>query len=347
MAEHRGGSNCDVVIADAYFKGLKNIDYEKGLASMIKNATVPPGDDERKEGRGGLPDYNTLGYVSTNYERAGTRTVEYAYNDFCIAEMAKAMGKDSLAKIYYEKSNNWKNLWNPDIESEGAKGFIWPRHEDGSWQEDFNVHKSGTWPDFFYESHSWEYSLYVPQDVNGLIEACGGNEKFIQRLDTFFIKESYTQTPWLNDYYNVTNEPGFLTPTLYNWAGRPDKTSETVRRIIADEYNATPAGLPGNDDAGSMSAWFAFHAMGFYPVAGQDLYLITAPHFEEVTIQLEENVSFTIIANGLNDKNIYVQSASLNGKPLNKSWFTHTEIKNGGNLTLKMGAEPSEWATIP
>jgi predicted alpha-1,2-mannosidase len=328
----QGGSNCDILLADAFVKGLEGIDYKEGLWAMVKNAEIPPGGNQRKQGRGGITDYNKIGYVSTDYERAGTRTVEYAYCDFAIAQLAKGLGKDSLYRKYINRAENWKNLWRP-IEHKGARGFIWPRRRNGSWVEDFNTLRSGSWSDFFYESHSWEYSLYMPQDVGELIEECGGEKAFIQRLDTFFIK----------DYYNVSNEPGFLTPCLYIWTGRQDKTSERVRKIIRNHYDNTRAGIPGNDDSGSMSSWVAFHLMGFYPNAGQDVYLITAPHFEKTTIHLKDGKTFVIEAKNLSDENIYVKSARLNGKPLNRAWFRHTEIKNGGTLELEMSDEPSGW----
>jgi predicted alpha-1,2-mannosidase len=345
----QGGSNCDVLIADAYVKGLSGIDYNKGLESMLTNAEKDPGADARAKGRGGITDYNKLGYVSTSYERAGSRTVEYAYNDFCIAEVAKGLGKDSISHQYYSRSGNWRNLWKP-INNHGSKGFIMPRKADGSWDDDykgrnwewqrgwhdvypFTTLTSGSWPDFFYEANSWEYSLYVPQDVEGLVESCGGKEDFIARLDTFFV----------NGYFNIGNEPSFLTPCLYNYVGRPDRTADRVRTAINKNYNATKTGLPGNDDSGSMSAWFDFHSMGFFPNAGQDIYLIGAPMFEKVTINLSNGKQFIIKTFKLSEKNKYIISAKLNGKPFNQSWFRHQDILNGGTLEFTMGPNPSGW----
>ncbi|MDB5190996.1 MAG: hypothetical protein JWQ96_559 [Segetibacter sp.] len=341
----QGGSNTDVLIADAYAKGLEGIDYHEGLNAMLKNAEVPPGGNERQYGRGGLSDYNTIGYVSTDFERAGSRTMEYAYNDFCIAMVAKGIGKDSLYKKYIKRSGNWENLWNAGIKSNGVSGFIWPRTRNGSWQGAWNVHKSEGWNGWLYEGNSWEYSLYVPHNVNGLIKKAGGNSAFIKRLDTFFTKNSQSFHAWLNDYYNVNNEPGFLTPTLYSYVGKPAKTNETVRKIIANNYNSNPDGLPGNDDAGSMSAWYVFNSIGFFPVAGQDLYLITSPMFDEIKLDLGEGKQLSIISKGLSQNNKYITSASLNGRPLNRSWFTHTEIKNGGTIIFQMAPVPSNWGT--
>jgi predicted alpha-1,2-mannosidase len=339
----QGGSNTDVLIADAFVKGLAGIDYNLGLKAMLKNAEVPPGGDERKYGRGGLRDYNTIGYVSTDFERAGSRTMEYAYNDYCIALVAKGLGKDSLFKKYLAQSNNWKNLWNDTVKSDGFTGFVYPRKKDGDWKPGWNVHKSEGWNGWLYEGNSWEYSLYVPHDVKGLIQRMGGTDVFTRRLDTFFTKNSQSFHAWLNDYYNVNNEPGFLAPSLYNYVNKQYRTAETIRKIIAKNYSTKPDGLPGNDDAGSMSAWYAFNAMGFFPVAGQDLYLVTTPMFDEVTIYLANGKQFRIVAKNLNRENIYIRSASLNGKPLERNWFTHTEIKDGATLTFEMTSKPTAW----
>ena len=340
----QGGTDCDILIADAMVKGLKNIDYETALQSMVKNAEVAPGGDERKEGRGGIADYNALGYVSTAYERAGSRTFEYANCDFAIATVASALGKHDVAEKYYQRANNWQNIWNDGIESLGHKGFLWPKNVDGTWwpEDKFSVFTSGTWPDFLYETFSWEMSFYVPHDVNRLIEKCGGKEKFINRLDTYFTHERWDQR-WFMGLFQISNEPGFLVPTFYNYAGRPDKTAEVVRKTLQTRYNTTREGIPGNDDSGSMSSWYIFHALGFYPNAGQDVYLISSPLFQEVIISLENGKELKIVAKNANDKNIYIQSAKLNGQELNRCWFRHTDISDGGSLEFIMGNKPSKW----
>ncbi len=182
---------------------------------------------------------------------------------------------------------------------------------------------------------AWTYSLDVPQDVKKLIERCGGAEAFVNRLDTFFI----------NKYYHVNNEPGFLTPCLYTWAGRPDKVAFTVNHIRNTYYNTGRGGLPGNDDSGAMSAFYTMHAIGFYPNAGQDVYLITSPLFKKVRIHLAQDQWLTINAINVSDENIYVQTAHLNGKPWNKAWFRHGDIIHGGTLDLVMGNKPSSWGS--
>ena len=343
----QGGSNCDVLVADAFAKGIEDIDYDKGLAAMIKNAEVAPGDDERKEGRGGISDYNRIGYISTDFERSGSRTVEYAYCDWCISEVARGLNKDSLAGVYALRSNNWRNLWRPIVDN-GFSGFIMPRNADGSWWDGyawqwnadlfanewrpFTVHSAGSWGDVFYESKSWEYSFYVPHDVNRLIDACGGRETFIARLDTFFEK----------GFFQMWNEPGFLTPCLYNYAGVQYKTAALTRYLLSHYYRDTDDGVPGNDDSGSMAAWYCFHALGFFPNAGQDVYLISSPIFTNVSITMDNGKVLRISSNS-SDKNIYIKSVRLNGKVLDRSWFRHSEISEGGDLVFEMSDKPSAW----
>lgn len=341
----QGGTDGDMLIADAIVKRIQGIDYNKALEAMIKDAEVPPGGDERKEGRGGLPDYNTLGYVSTKYERAGSRTMEYANNDYAISVVAKKMGRNDLFERYRKKASNWQNLWNPVIESFGAKGFIWPRHEDKTWAgvDSFTTLKTGSWPDFFYESNSWEISFYVPQDVKTLIEKCGGKEAFEDRLDTFFAHTINKKKDGLG-IFNVSNEPGFLAPMLYNYIDKQYKSAALVRKILATSYDTTRSGIPGNDDSGAMSSWYIFQALGFYPNTGQDVYLISSPVFKEVTIHLENGHSLLITTQHAGPENIYIQSAMLNGKLLHQNWFRHTDIINGGTLSFVMGNKPSGWS---
>jgi len=342
----QGGSNCDMVIAEAYLKGLDGIDFKKGYEAMIKNAEIPPGDNQQKEGRGGINEYIQLGYVPAEYEpkmtdpdlhipklytRAGTRTVEYAANDWAIALVAKELGKTEDYLKYKKRASNWANLWNNNIESEGVSGFIWPKTKNGRWVEDFSVNKGGSWGNFFYEANSWEYSFYVPQDVKSLIDSCGGNDKFTNRLDTFF----------RNKHFNVDNEPSFFTPCLYTYAGRQDKTNLTIRNIIKEDYSAKQNRIPGNDDAGSMSAWVIFNLMGFFPNAGQDVYIITSPHFKQLSIDLGDEKVLEITAHNLTEQNIYIKNVLLNGKPLNRAWFRHHEIKDGGKLEYFMDSRPN------
>lgn len=364
----QGGSNCDMLMAEAILKDLPGIDFEKGYRAMIRNAEVAPGGDERMVGRGGLGDYNTIGYVTTGFERAGSRTVEYAANDWAIALSAKKLGKESDYQKYAKRAGNWENLWKP-VEHSGATGFIMPRKANGEWDEGyrdklwswytetppaalglipynqipakylskdpFTPLSGGSWMDFFYESHSWEYSFYVPQDMKKLIEKCGGTDAFVKRLDIFFGQ----------NYFQMSNEPGFLIPCLYNYAGRPDKTAETVTRLLKTHYSDKPGGIPGNDDSGAMSSWYVFQSMGFFPVAGQDIYLIGTPKFSRTAISLGNGKNLIMIAENFSEKNIYVGSADINGNPLDQNWFRHSDIRDGVTIHLMMTDKPTAWGT--
>ena len=349
----QGGSNAEIVIADAFVKGLKGIDYELALEAMLKDATVPPGGNEEAEGRGGLIPYLELGYIPHGIDRAGNRTVEYSYCDYAIALVAKGLGKEDLYQRYLKQSENWKNLWRSDYEHEGAKGFIMPRDKEGNWLDSIPFGHSTRmqpkfkytpvtfegpwytpwWSMFFYEASSWEYSLSIPHDVPGLIEKCGGAADFEKRLDIFFDK----------GFFNVNNEPSFLTPCLYHWLGKPWRSSDRIREIIAKNYNDGPVGLPGNDDSGAMSSWLAFHMIGLYPNAGQDYYLIHTPLLESTTFHLEGGKEFKVVAKGLSDKNCYIQGVTLNGKDYPYSVLRHKDIMAGGELVLKMGKKPGNW----
>ena len=286
----QGGSHADVVIAEAFARKMSGIDYELALEAMLKDGDVPPADDE-KEGRGGLKEYIRLGYIPYGIPRAGTRTVEYSYDDWCIAQVAKGLGKKSIYKRYMRRSRSWRNLWRGDYEWRGMRGFIMPRDAGGHWLDSVEWGQSKVyrpkiayrpdtkvapwylpwWNTFFYEALSAEYSFSVPHDVPGLIALCGGDSAFRRRLDTFFEQ----------GHYNVGNEPSFLTPYLYSYIGRPDLSSKRVAEICHRYFSDKADGLPGNDDSGAMSAWLLWAMLGRYPVAGQGTYLTIDPvHFD-------------------------------------------------------------------
>ena len=353
----QGGSNAEIVIADAFAKGMTGIDYELALQAMVKDAEIPSMDVDNygeqpldsalreslaaeKHGRGGLKEYNALGYIPYGIDRAGNRTVEYSYDDWCIAQVAKGLQHPDLYEKYMKRSANWRNLWRSDYEWQGMRGFIMPRDAEGRWLDSVPWGKSKVyhplipyrpdtkvapwylpwWSTFFYEALSAEYSLSIPHDVPGLIEACGGKDAFIKRLDTFFA----------NKHYNVANEPSFLTPYLYHWVGRPDLSVERINQIVHDNYNDTPDGLPGNDDSGAMSSWLVFNMMGIYPVAGQNLYLIGSPMIPSYTIHLPNGKDLKVVAKG-NEWNVKSKydEAILRGMSL-----THQQLLKGGMLVL-------------
>tara|TARA_R110002050_G_scaffold171113_2_gene303143 strand:+ start:78837 stop:81119 length:2283 start_codon:yes stop_codon:yes gene_type:complete len=351
----QGGSNAEVVIADAFVKGLEGINYKLGLDAMLKDAMFPPGGNEEKEGRGGLVDYNRLGYVSTNYVRSGNRTLEYAYDDYCLAIVAKGIKRKGEYWRFIKQSDNWQNLWR-DIEDNGSRGFIMPKDANGKWVDSIQCAATNgkinyipytplaqDWPNcvcwwcgFFYEASSWEYSLSVPHDVAMLIQKTGGKEAFQKRLDTFFDQ----------GFYNVANEPSFLSPNLYHWIGRPDLSNDRIHQIIDENYNSSRNGIPGNDDSGSMSSWLAFHMMGLYPNAGQSYYLINAPYFKQTIIHQENGNDFTIKARNLSEKNKYIKKIMLNGKPFDNAFIEHKDILEGGVFELEMTDKPSKtWGT--
>ena len=342
----QGGSNAEVMIADAFVKGLEGIDYEYALEAMLKDAEADPGADHEKHGRGGLREYTTLGYLPYGIDRAGTRTIEYAYNDYCIAEVAKGLGREDVYEHYLKQSGNWRNLWRSDYEWDDVKGYIMPRDAQGRWLDSVPWGHSKVfhptipytpvtkvapwylpwWSTFFYEALSAEYSLSIPHDVPGLIEACGGAETFRKRLDLFFDCKRY----------NVGNEPSFLTPCLYHWIGRPDLTSDRVRQIITENYNDTPGGLPGNDDSGSMSSWLAFHMLGLYPNAGQSYYLLHAPLLPAWTLQLDNG---KMLRGTLKGKGTHFEKVTFNGKVLEDARIEHAELMQGGELVFYVSAQ--------
>jgi predicted alpha-1,2-mannosidase len=331
----QGGSNAEFAIADAYVKNLPGIDWQDAYRGMLQDAETPS-PEPQKEGRSGLNDWKSLGYVAIEGSgRPGSKQMEYAADDFEIALVAKGLGKDADYEKYLRRSENWKNLWNPSVSDDGVHGFIEPRHRDGTWKKDFTTLESCSWGgDSFYECNSWTYSLFVPQNVAGVIELSGGREQFVRRLDAFFDGKGR---------YDVGNEPGFLSPYLYIWAGRQDKTSERVQEIIGKNFHTGRRGIPGNDDSGAMSSWYVFSAMGIFPNAGQDVYLIGHPTFPEVTLNLAQGKTFTIEANNLSPANSYVVAASLNGKPLERAWFRHEDLMVGGRLVLTMAHKPAIW----
>ena len=333
----QGGSDAEFVLADAYVKGLPGIDWASAYQAMVKDAEETP-QDQVKEGRGDLEDWRTLHYLSIEgVDRPASKTMEYAANDFEVALMAKGLHHEADYARYLKRSGYWENLWDEDAVADGFRGFIWPRHRDGTWKALFNALETGSWGgDNFYEGNSWTYSTFVPQDVAELIRRCGGPQMFVKRLDAFFA---------VPGRYDVSNEPGFLSPYLYAWAGRQDRIADLVRRILASSYHAGRKGLPGNDDSGAMSSWYVFGKLGFFPNAGQDAYILGSPAFAETSIHLANGKTFTLVAKGVSEQNRYIAHADWDGKPYAKAWFRNEDILRGGRLVLTMSATPSSWAT--
>ncbi len=325
------------VVADAIIKGVFNGDAEKALQACIATSN--------KRNYEGIGYYIDKGYIPA--ERSGvsvSNTLEYAYDDWAIAQLAKKLGKTDIYNEYLKRSKNWMN--NFDKQS----GFMRPKSENGDWVAKFDA--KSTHGQGFIEGNSWNYSFFVPHDPSGLAEAMGGKLNFAKRLDTLFTMhlpdeffaetEDITREGIIGGYVHG-NEPAHHVPYLYNWAGQPWKTQAQVRRILEMQYKPTPDGLGGNDDCGQMSAWYMFSAMGFYPVApGSAEYAIGSPAVNSATIYLENGKTFSVEAIGQSPKNVYVKKVTLNGQPITNYTLKHADILNGGKLVFLMSAKPNK-----
>ena len=342
------GDHPVVVILDALKKGIKNFDAEKAYEAVKKNAMETPPSDHRSRGRIGLADYLKYGYVPYDKVRESvSRTLEYAYNDWCVAQLAKALGKTADYEMFIKRAANYKNII--DI----STGFARPKNSNGEWLSPFDPKFIGQGNNRHYtEANAWQYTWFVPHDVQGLMILEGGRENFVKKLDSLFttssdIHSTVSDVTGLIGQYAHGNEPSHHTLYLYNYAGAPWKTQALARNVMDSLYHEGPAGLCGNEDMGQMSAWYVLSAMGFYPVApGQNVYSIGSPEFSKVTIHLDKNYNngkqFVIETKNNSKANKYIQSATLNGKPLNKPWFDHADIKSGGTLIFIMGPQPNK-----
>ncbi|HLT32537.1 MAG TPA: GH92 family glycosyl hydrolase, partial [Aquaticitalea sp.] len=351
------GSNSAPIIADAYLKGnMAEKDIAILFEAILKNATVEEGRPASSVGREGLNYYNSLGYVpyDVNVNENVARTLEYAYADFTIAEMANKLGKDSIADKFYKQSLNYKNVFDP------STNLMRGKNEDGSFQSPFNPLK---WGDAFTEGNSLHYTWSVFHDVQGLIDLMGGTEPFVKQLDTVF-----EMPPLFDDsYYGGTiheiremqivnmgnyahgNQPIQHMIYLYNYANASYKAQEKIRDVLTKLYSATPDGYCGDEDNGQTSAWYVFSALGFYPVTpATDQYIIGSPLFDKATLHLENGKTFTIEAKNNSKTNLYIQSTTLNGGISNNSFITYETIQKGGTFTFEMGNEPNkDWASNP
>ncbi|WP_260706702.1 GH92 family glycosyl hydrolase [Edaphobacter flagellatus] len=352
----QGGSNAEMMFTDAYVKHLPGLDWERVYKALRHDATADSPEPMRF-GRGDMADYTSLGYLSIENsdqaggpDRPGSRSMEYYANDYAVALMARGLGHTADEKLFLDRSSNWKKLWRTDAvdhtEDGDITGFIWMRHADGSWKEPFNPHLVGTWyQDNFYEAGTWTYSLYVPQDTRSLIAQIGGKDLFKKRLDLFFAPVFNPDSPHARYRYDVGNEPGFLSPYLYNWIGEQSSSAKTIRAILPASYHTGTGGLPGNDDSGAMGSFLVFNQLGFFPVAAQNVYLIGSPTFPKSTLILANGRTFSVVAENTSPTNIYIAKTTWNGKPYLRSWFTHDELMAGGELHLTMTDKPTHWDT--
>jgi len=347
------GTHVESLIADAFFKGIRDYDVEAAYAAMIKDGTVKS--DFGGYGRTGLSYYLDLGYVPSDKIREATaRTLEFAYDDFCIAQMAKALGKTNDYEVFRKRAMNYKNVFDPSV------GFMRGRRADGTWRPKFDPTE---WGGPFTEGSAWHYTWSVMQDVQGLVELMGGREKFIARLDQLFttppdfkigsygrvIHEMTEMVACNMGQYAHGNEPVHHVLYLYDYVGQPYKTQKWVRRVLDTLYGPGPDGYCGDEDNGQMSAWYLFSAMGFYPVCpGEPFYAIGSPLFKKIVLRLSNGKLFTIKARDNNKENIYIQSVKLNGNKHSKTYITHQALISGGHLEFRMGKEPNtEWGNKP
>ena len=324
------------VIVDAYLKGVGDFDPELALEACVASAN--------RDDYHGIGEYKSMGYVPAYSDPklwkswSMSKTLEYAYDDYCIARMAEKMGKADIAQEFYKRSENYRNVFNP------ASLFMQPRDEKGNFAKDF---KAETYTEDICESNGWQYFWSVQHNIDDLIRLVGGEERFAQRLDSMF-----TYTPASDEelpifstgmigQYAHGNEPSHHVIYLYNKVKQPWKTQQYAAKVMHELYTNEPGGLCGNEDCGQMSAWFVFSAMGFYPVdpiSGQ--YEIGTPMFPRVELKLANGKTFTVSAPAVSRENIYIQSVKVNGEPYKKSYLTHDLIMSGATVEFEMGAAP-------
>ena len=325
------------VIVDAYMKGIGDFDAQKALDACIATANK---DDYR-----GIGFYKEHGYVPAYTEPdkwenwSLSKTLEYAYDDWCIALMADSLGREDVAAEFYARSQNYRNVYNP------ATTFMQPRNERGEFVTPFNP---DDYTEDICESNAWHYFWSVQHDIDGLIDLVGGTERFEQKLDSMFTyaPHSDSELPIFSTgmigQYAHGNEPSHHVAYLYNYVGKPWKAQEILAEIMHELYRNAPHGLCGNEDCGQMSAWFVLSAMGFYPVNPVGMtYDLGTPLFPRVEVSLPDGKTFTVVAKGLTKDNVYVRSVTYNGQPLDRLTITHDMIMSGGELVFEMAAEPA------
>ncbi|HEY3296120.1 MAG TPA: GH92 family glycosyl hydrolase [bacterium] len=328
------------VIVDAYLKGVKGFDPQRAYEAVKTTAMNPHYDN--------VAAYAKLGWVPCDKENESvSKTLEYAYDDYCVAQMAKALGKTSDYEYFTKRAGAYKNLFDPGY------GLMRGKDSQGQWRTPFEPHQYVEGGDFT-EGTSWQYTWYVPQDVSGLISLMGGKERFAKKLDSLFVVEADTGKGVddiqgrIGEYWHG-NEPSHHIIFLYDYAGQPWKTQARVHEIMKTQYGNKPNSLTGNDDCGQMSAWYIFNALGFYPVCpGGNDYSIGSPTLKSAKVHLSNGKVFMMQAQNLSDKNIYIQSVSLNGKAWSTPFLPYDELKNGGVIVFTMGPEPNKtWGSVP
>jgi predicted alpha-1,2-mannosidase len=319
------------VIVDAYFKGVKGFDPERAHQPIKPTAMNPDYDN--------VAAYDKLGWVPCDWETESvSKTLEYAYDDWCIAQMAKALGKTDDYTHFMRRAVSYKNIFDP------AAGLMRGKDSKGNWRTPFDPHGHTD----ITEGTSWQYSWYVPHDVHGLIALHGGKENFTKKLDELFNqgnpdnREEEERYGVIGAYWHG-NEPSHHTIYLYSYAGQNWKAAQRLHQVVSRQYGNKPNSLTGNDDCGQMSSWFIFTSLGFYPVCpGSDYYVIGSPNVKKALMQLSNGKQFTVIAENLTEKNIYIQSVKLNGQDWTKPYLPYSELKGGGTILYTMGPEPNK-----
>jgi predicted alpha-1,2-mannosidase len=342
------GNHSIPVIVDAYGKGIRNWDQNQALSDMVASTEKNFCQQDT---------YRRLGWIPTGPSpdndhrwQSVSKTLEFAYDDACIARFAHSLGRPNIAATHAARATNWTNVFDASV------GFMRGRNSnDGTWVTPFDPYRVNF--DDYTEANAWQYTFFVPHDVPGLITSMGGDACFVAKLDELFDTKTQIPNPWVDitgliGMYSHGNEPCHHVAYLYNFAGQCWKTQERVRQIASTLYQNSPGGLCGNDDCGQTSAWYVFSALGFYPVdPATGIYVIGSPLIDKATIQLDSKYckgkTFTVIASNNSATNKYIQSALLNGRVMSRSWITHQEIAGGGELVLLMGAKSSNWGSEP
>ena len=326
------GTPADIMIPESYLKGIPVTGVDDLYEEMYAHATGPVD----QSGRDCMDTYDELGYLPFDSEcgDATSKTLEFAHHDFGVAQLAQALGHSGDADDLTEQSLRYTNLWNPDTQ------FFQGRTTEGDWKDPFDP---TDFADDYTEANAWHYRFHVPHDPDGLSALFGSDEAMVDAMVDAFEQATTHPDPSLpNLYYWHGNEPGIHTVWMFDQVGRPDLAQQWSRWIMDTEYRAAPDGLAGNDDCGTLSAWYVFAALGFYPVMATDTYLIGSPIFEQATIHLPAG-DLVITAEGAGPDNPYVQSVTLNGTALTDPWFQHEAIAGGGTLDFVMGPDPSSW----
>jgi predicted alpha-1,2-mannosidase len=326
------GNHAIPVIADAWRKGIRNFDAGLALRAMLTSA---------HQERYGLKWYQSLGYIPSDQEpESVSKTLEYAFDDWCVAQMALALGEKAIADTFLQRAQSYKNLFDP-----GTRFFR--ARSNGAWHTPFDPFEVN----FNYtEANAWQYRFAAPHDVSGMMRLFGGPKAFARALDSLFAAPSKTtgrqqaDITGLIGQYVQGNEPSHHIAYLYNYAGQPWKTQQCVRQIMDELYSDRPDGLSGNEDCGQMSAWYVFSALGFYPVVpGSDQYVIGTPLFEKAVIHLDNGNTFTILAKGVSSKRRYIARAYWNDQPWSRTYITHDMLMSGGELRFDMSERPTDW----